>query len=168
MLTDNMSGPRTERRESFKADIRRVGKFGAVGVINTLLDFTIYNLLHNQADLTLIEANIVSTTCAMIFSFFANKQIVFKHHGGRWWHQALPFFAATMFGLYVLQNGTITLLTDIWPGLLGTLVMVVHGLGLGRVVSDSFVVNNGAKAVATAVSLAWNYVIYKKVVFKHG
>ncbi|HSX02612.1 MAG TPA: GtrA family protein [Candidatus Saccharimonadia bacterium] len=163
-----MSGLSAERRDSFKADLRRVGKFGAIGVINTLLDFTIYNVLHTQAGLSLIEANIISTTCAMIFSFFANKQIVFKHHGGRWWHQAVPFFAATMFGLYVLQNGTITLLTDIWPGMLGVAVMLAHATGASRVVSDSFVVNNGAKAVATAVSLAWNYIIYKKVVFKHG
>lgn len=152
---------------STRAEVRRVGKFGIVGASNTLIDFTIYNLLHFGLGFGLISSNIVSTTTAMAISFFANKRLVFKHHHGPVLKQAGIFFLTTAFGLYVLQNGTILLLTDIWTLPLDLLVKLVHLIGLNAVLTDRFVINNGAKAVATMVSLTWNYILYKKVVFVH-
>jgi putative flippase GtrA len=148
------------------AEIKRVGKFGLVGIFNTVIDFTTYNVLHFVAGWALIPANIVSTTCAMAFSFVANKQLVFKPEVGSWVRQAGIFFVTTAFGLYVLQNGTITLLVDYWTWPLAVGVGLVHTFHLDRWLSDQFVINNGAKAIATLVSLTWNYIIYKKVVFK--
>jgi putative flippase GtrA len=144
--------------------IKHVGTFGLVGILNTLIDFVIYNLLSGEAGFSLIQANVVSTTCAMLFSFFANKHIVFKKKDGSIRQQALMFFLVTAFGLYVLQTGTIKLLTEVWTWPLTTIVASLHAAGLHG--HDQFLVKNGAKAAATIVSLAWNYIIYKKVVFK--
>ena len=94
-------------------DIVRAGKFGVVGALNTLIDFVLYNVLSTFLKLTLVQANIISTTIAMIFSFTANKKLVFKSQGAVL-KQGILFFAVTAFGLYVLQTGTIKLLTDIW------------------------------------------------------
>lgn len=145
-------------------EFRRVGVFGLVGILNTLLDFVIYNQLSSKVGLSLVQANFVSTTVAMAFSFIANKRVVFKKHSGSIVKQALVFFAVTAFGLYVLQTGTILLLTDVWlyPVHLGLLTF--HAIGVRN--HDDFLIKNGAKAIATAVSLAWNYVMYKRVVFR--
>lgn len=149
------------------AEMRRVGKFGAVGVINTLIDFVLYNVIHFVLGLGLIPANIISTTTAMLFSFVMNKQVVFKKKDGSVIGQAIVFFAITAFGLYVLQNSIIHFLTDVWVTPMQLLVRVVRVIGLDTLLTDAFVVNNGAKVIATVVSLLWNYVMYKKVVFKH-
>jgi putative flippase GtrA len=113
--------------------------------------------------LTLVQSNIISTTVSMIFSFNANKRLVFAKHGGSVVKQAVLFLAVTAFGLYILQTGTIWLLTDVWLGPVGLGVAAAHSLGI--IGHDQFLIKNGAKAIATVVSLTWNYIMYKKVVF---
>ena len=147
-------------------EFRRVSRFGVVGILNTLLDFGIYNVLTAQAGWSVLPANAVSTTIAMLFSFFANRHLVFKGHSSSAWRQAALFFATTAFGLYVLQLGVLHLLTAVWLGPVNVAVSFAHGLGLRSVLSDSFVRNNSAKVAATVVSLTWNYFAYKLVVFK--
>lgn len=144
--------------------IKHVGKFGAVGALNTLLDFVIYNVLSGNVGLSLIESNIISTTVAMTFSFFANKQLVFKKHDGVVAKQAISFLVITAFGLYILQNGTIQFLTQVWHYPMLVMLDIAHIVGVRG--HDDFLVKNGAKAIATVISLSWNYVMYKKVVFK--
>lgn len=148
------------------AEVKRVGKFGLVGVLNTLLDFTIFNILGHFLHLAAVPANLISTTCAMTFSFFANKQVVFQRKGGSMLKQGIIFYTVTAFGLYVLQTGTIHILTDVWryPTLLA--VDIVHLLNLNHLLSDNFVVKNAAKACGTLLSLIWNYIMYKRVVFR--
>ena len=154
------------RRRLTKANFKQAGKFGLVGVINTAIDFLIYNLLHFGAGLALVPANIVSTTVAMTFSFVANKRLVFRHETATQARHIALFLIVTAFGLYVLQNGAIVLLTEIWTWPLRVLIEVCHAAGLGHFMTDTFIFNNGAKAAATAVSLTWNYILYRKVVFR--
>jgi putative flippase GtrA len=146
------------------SELKRVGKFGIVGVINTIIDFGIYNVLSSRVGFTLVQANIVSTTVAMVFSFFANKNVVFKSKSGSIKHQAISFLLVTAFGLYILQTGTIELLTHVWLWPMNTLVIFAHSAGITD--HNSFIIKNGAKLVGTVISLIWNYVMYKKVVFK--
>lgn len=145
-------------------NIKRVSKFGAVGIFNTLLDFVIYNVLSSKVGMSLVQSNIISTTVAMVFSFFANKRLVFKKDTGSVWRQALIFFAVTAFGLYVLQTGTIHFLSEVWFWPMNTFVWFAHLLQLYG--HDEFLRKNGVKAIATVLSLTWNYIMYKKVVFR--
>lgn len=156
----------TKKSSSQAARVKRVGKFGIVGIANTLIDFAIYNVLFGVVGLDVRVANIISTTIAMVFSFTANKRLVFKPQSGSVMKQAIIFYAVTAFGLYVLQTGTIHILKDVWLGPIDLLLLIVHSLGLSQYLPDTFVINNGAKAAGTVLSLAWNYVMYRKVVFK--
>lgn len=140
-----------------------IGKFGLVGVFNTLIDFVIYNLLSSNG-LTLVESNLVSTTVAMVFSFFANKRLVFKKAGGNLFREVVLFWLVSAFGVYILQTGIIKLLTDVWVSPLNDLVTLAHSAGvMGH---DTFIIKNGAKIIGTVVSLTWNFFMYKRVVFK--
>lgn len=146
------------------SEIRRIGKFGIVGILNTLIDFTIYNLASTALGLSLVASNLISTTVAMIFSFFANKHLVFQKSSRAWHHQVILFYVVTAFGLYVLQTGTILLLTSVWTAPLHTLVDLCHAVGVQD--HDAFIIKNGAKVAGSVLSLAWNYIMYKRVVFK--
>ena len=147
------------------SDLARVSKFSAVGIVNTAIDFGLYNVMFAVFGLSIIVANLISTTVAMVFSFFANRHVVFEAGHGRAARQAVLFLVTTAFGLYVLQLGIIKLLTDVWTGPLTIAVTVVHGAGLTHL-SDRFIRFNGAKAIGTVASLIWNYFVYKRVVFK--
>ncbi len=158
-----MSNTQPSRRH----EIVRAGKFGVVGILNTAIDFAIYNILSGIVGLTLVQSNIVSTTIAMTFSFLANRHVVFKGANQASVHrQILLFLAVTGFGLYILQTGTIKLLTEVWLAPLALVLALAHMLGISA--HDQFIIKNGAKAIATMVSLTWNYIMYKKVVFKNA
>lgn len=159
MLKSNMA------KSASTSEAKRVGKFGVVGVINTIIDFTIYNVLSSKTALTLIQSNFISTTCAMTFSYFANRSVVFHAKSNNPVKQALLFFAFTTFGLYVLQNGVIYFLTVTWTGPVNLAASIVAKLGLAGVFSHTFVVKNSAKAAGIVVSLTWNYLTYRKYVF---
>lgn len=147
------------------SEVVKVSKFGAIGVINTLIDVALLNFFHFQLGIPKLQANFFSTGIAMTFSFFANKQLVFGSRQGNLWLQAIKFFTVTAFGLWVLQAGVIKLLTEVWlgPGELAT--DIVELIGLSKLLSPDFIALNSAKAVAILVSMIWNYVMYKKVVF---
>ena len=150
--------------ETSPSELRRVGKFGLVGAFNTLIDFSLFNLLSSFAGLSLVFANLLSTTVAMVFSFVANKQMVFEKRSGSLTRQAATFFLVTAFGLYVIQNGVIVLLTQIWLDPVHLGVGLAHVVGLQH--DDAFVIKNTAKLIGTLASLTWNYYLYKMVVFK--
>ena len=147
------------------SEIGRVGKFGIVGVINTVIDFTILNVLHSLFGMGIIESNLISTTVAMLFSFIVNRKYVFTGHETSVWRQGSTFLMVTAIGLYGLQTVIIHLLTVTWTGPLGLAVRVVRALGLGGVLSANIVITNGAKTIATLATLIWNYLLYKRVVF---
>jgi putative flippase GtrA len=154
-----------EERPKKRHDIKRVGKFGLVGILNTLIDFVIFNLLSGPpVGLGLIQSNIISTTVAMMFSFITNKKLVFQKHDGSAVKQALMFYAVTAFGLYILQTGTIHILTEVWTWPTQLAVSFANAVGFSG--HDQFVAKNFAKAAGTVFSLSWNYIMYKKVVFK--
>lgn len=147
-----------------RQEIKRIGTFGVVGVINTLLDFAILDFFHLTLGWAFIPANLISTTVAMIFSFFMNRHVVFKAHTERVWHQIIWFWIVTAFGLYVLQTGMIWLLEHPWLSLSNGFVSIERDLGF-RHMSKAFLTTNTIKLLVDVVSMAWNYVLYKKVVF---
>ena len=149
--------------------LTRILKFGAVGVINTLLDFVIFNILTSKRiNLPKIRANLISTTTAMIFSFVMNKRFVFEATGGNFWLQAATFFAVTAFGLYALQNLVIYILLMKWQLIPRLFYAVIELLKLNKILaflSKDFVYKNVAKAFGTAFSMTWNYLMFEFVVF---
>lgn len=144
-----------------------LAKFGLIGVLNTIIDFVIFNILTNKRlGWGKIYANLVSTTVAMIFSFTMNRGFVFQATSGNVYLQGVEFFAVTMFGLYVLQNLAIYFLLHIWTWPVELAWGVVKFLHLNRWLSKDFTEKNAAKAAATLVSLTWNYLMFSFIVFK--
>ena len=141
---------------------KEVGKFGVVGVFNTLFDFFVLNILSLVLGIPKIPANLISTSLAMIISFELNLRFVFRQSGSARFRQAALFLLVTAFGLYVLQSGVIYLFTVAWTT---PLIRVYDIINAYVPFSEDFVVLNGAKAIATLVSLMWNFVLYKTVVF---
>jgi len=155
----SVSSAKTKRR------IKHVGKFGIVGILNTVLDFGVFNVLGKYFGMAAVQANIISTTIAMIFSFFINRQLVFKGGEKSVWRHAVAFLATTAIGLYVIQTGVVYILAHVWREPLEAITHLVRVMGI-QIFSDEFYVRNGAKAIGTVFSLAWNYIMYKKVVFR--
>lgn len=127
----------------------QIGRFAIVGTINTAIDFGLLFLL-TFLGLPKIAANTVSTGSAFVFSFFANKKYTFKSTNKNIKYEIISFIIITLFGLWVLQNGIIWLITSL----------------IKNIVSQEQLALFAAKLLATAISLVWNYCLYDKVVFK--
>lgn len=123
------------------------GRFLLVGGANTAIDFGVLFLL-TAVGLGVWPANTLSTSVALIFSFFANRTFTFRADG-RNRTQIFWFLVVTLFGLWVLQPLVI----------LGVTAVVPHTLANDAL--SLFI----AKVVATCVTLVWNFVLYKKLVF---
>ena len=143
---------------------KQASLFAVVGVFNTLLDFTILNVLSLGFGFYVLVANVVSTSVAMVISFFLNKRFVFKRDTAAVHKQFILFIGITAFGLYVIQNILIEVFANRW--LLP--VEIAHDItqALSLPFTSDFVRINGAKAIATVASMVWNYVMYDKYVFK--
>ena len=127
----------------------QIGRFAIVGTINTAIDFGLLFLLAFLG-LPKIAANTISTGSAFVFSFFANKKYTFKSTNKNIKYEIISFIIITLFGLWVLQNGIIWLITPL----------------IKNIVSQEQLALFAAKLLATAISLVWNYCLYDKVVCK--
>jgi putative flippase GtrA len=123
-------------------------RFLAVGGFNTLLDFGLLFLL-KAFGLPVITANVISTTIAFCFSFFANKNYTFKTTDTNIKREIVLFIVITLFGLWVLQTIIIKAVTY---------ALVPYGL-----TSDMTLLI--AKLIATIATMAWNYTMYSQFVF---
>ena len=127
----------------------KIIRFGIVGAINTALDFGLL-LLFTHLGLPKIVSNTLSTGMAFIFSFFANKKYTFRSSSGNVKREIVLFTIVTLFGLWVLQNGVIWLISPLCAALL-------HNESLALL---------PAKLAGTIVSLTWNYLTYDILVFR--
>ncbi len=124
-------------------------RFLTVGVANTAIDFGLLFAL-KALGLPTINANMVSTTAAFCFSFFANKKYTFKSTGVNLKREVGLFIIVTLFGLWVLQT---------------IVIKLVQGALSGSHLDDGIVLLI-AKLLAVGVTLIWNYTLYSRVVFK--
>lgn len=124
-------------------------RFILVGVCNTTIDFALLFTLKTLG-LPVISANIISTSAAFCFSFFANKKYTFKSIIGNVKREILLFVIVTLFGLWVIQTIVIYFASSLLANsqLSNDLILLI------------------AKVVATIASLIWNYTLYSRVVFK--
>ena len=124
-------------------------RFAFVGGINTAIDFVVLFILV-ALGLPTIASNFISTSTALIFSFFANKKYTFRDSNifnkGRF----TAFLAVTLFGLWILQ-----------PIIISFFSHLLVSCQFDKNISLFF-----SKVIATLVTLLWNYLLYRKFVFK--
>lgn len=143
----------------------RVVRFGLVGIINTLVDFTILNVLVFVVGLDKLPANIVSVSCAMLVSYALNHSFVFRSDDQEHAKRFVPFAVITMFGLFVIQNVVIYVMVHAVTLPAELLYNIQNALGMDF--SKEFITLNTAKVAATAATMIWNYTMYKQVVFRN-
>lgn len=124
-------------------------RFAFVGILNTAIDFTLFNILSLLIGFPTILSNTISTGIAIIFSFAVNRRWTFKSTNSSYFKQAIIFILLTIFGMWVINNSIVWLLTSLLPQEM-----------------EVFLRNNIAKIVATGASLIWNYLSYKYIVFR--
>lgn len=153
---------------------KQAGKFAAVGVLNTAIDFIILNALvflgftaafsiFNQKFLI---ANVISVAAAMINSFILNKQWVFRCEGGSVFLEIIKFLAITIIGMFVVHQLIFNFFYYEFHTVADLIIAVVRLIKLDSVFSDQFVILNFSKSIAIVGSLIWNFVGYKFFVFK--
>lgn len=137
--------------------VKKIAGFGGVGVLNTIVDYAIFNVLLMSFGVHPFWANIASTSAALTCSYFLNKRYVFKHGKGFDAKSAFLFIDFTLFGLWVIQG-------------LG-LSLIIHWVQTNYpalYADHTFLIANGAKLLASVGSIVWNFVTYNTIVFKHS
>ena len=124
-------------------------RFVIVGGANTALDFLVLFFFVNIG-IDKIVANYISTSVALVFSFFANKSFTFKNTDKNAKKQFLLFLAVTLAGLWILQP------------------IIIWGISpiLAPHIPNEAILLFVAKLIATVASLIWNYLLYSRLVFK--
>lgn len=151
----------------------RVSLFAVVGVINTLTDIVLLNILRVVTDTTtdqtgrLIILNLISASSVAMLSFYLNRRYVFKSQGTKN-HMFVPFLAITLTSIFVLQSLVIAFALGSFDPLAKFVMELVQDLNVPLLqnFTFNFYEANLAKICATAASMVWNYIWYKRVIFK--
>lgn len=158
-----MSEEKKQPKTADHAEIKRVGRFGLVGILNTVVDFVVYNgLLFLLPAVPAIWAGIISGTAAMINSFVFNKNFTFKAKKLST-KKLVMFFVITAAGLYIIRPAILYVFTDYWLWPSQLLYSITTALRLPF--SQEFDTRNLALVAAIAVVLVYNYLLYKYYVF---
>lgn len=130
-------------------------KFVMVGVLNTGIDFFVFNLLIDvtgrSQGIAITLFKLASFLCALVNSYALNRLWTFEGEAAPSWmgQEFMRFAVVTLVGL-MLNVGTTSLIANVTSPL----------YGLSQVRWD-----NLAAAVATASNLVWNFAGYKLFVF---
>ena len=134
--------------------ISQIVKFLEIGVLNTFIDLGILNFLVGLSGVTsglgLAPLNTFSFLCAATNSYYWNKFWTFKKAGQMAGKEFLQFLVVSIIG-WGINTGIVVLGT--------TFMSPLASLSAGAWI-------NVAKLLATFISMVWNFVGYKFIVFK--
>lgn len=156
-MNTNINQPEKFTRRLVKL-IRQFSKFVLIGFLNTAIDFTILNLLMWLTGIYkgrwIFLLNVISFSVAVVNSYLWNKFWVFKAKEADQAKEIVSefsqFIVIAVIGMIINSLIVFSITTFIPP---------VFGL-------NPQVWANLAKALATGVSLLWNFTGYKLIVFK--
>lgn len=132
--------------------VKKKISFLVIGVINTLVDVSIYLMLMSTSLLAPVIANFISTSIGIITSFMLNKRFTFYDSRNPRGRSFVLFFVFTAFALWVLQ-----------PIIIAAASYLVEKLDIDMPTQFQIAV---PKIIATIVTLIWNYTMYDRVVFR--
>jgi putative flippase GtrA len=135
-------------------------RFAIVGLAATAIDWGILFTLVAFGSPSL-PSNFVSTSFAMVFSFFTNKSFTFKAKNITKKHMVY-FVIITIIGMWVIQPIIIASVDKVL-GVWFTDSQLIKWVGTW--IKSKYIVLFFAKGLATAASLVWNYLMYRKYVF---
>ncbi|WP_054692342.1 glycosyltransferase [Syntrophomonas palmitatica] len=128
-------------------------RFGLTGLINTLMDFGIFNILlfftGAASSLAIGLINIVAIGMAAVNSYFLNQCFTFQTKTKSHFSQGLRFAAATIMGLFI-----------------NTLVVIFATHNLHLFPYPNYIVLNLSKILGAILSASWNFLTYRFWVFQ--
>jgi putative flippase GtrA len=162
-MTTTESTPRLEK----KRELARFLKFCVVGTLGAAIDFGLLNLLVQLASFPKPLANACSFSVAVLSNFIWNRLWVYPETRGEPLRKQFVQFAAVNVVGLLINTGIFTA-TDSW--LLGESSLFAEQMaaladGLGMEHFD--LAYNGAKVIATAIVLFWNFLANRLWTFKH-
>lgn len=100
--------------------------FAMVGVVNTLIDFSVFWSANNILDWPLVPSNVLAWLVAVSFSYGMNTFITFGPESGRVlrWRDYATFIASGVAGM-VASTATLVALSYVMPVLLAKLVSIL-------------------------------------------
>lgn len=138
-------------------NIREIIVFGIIGVLNTSIDIGvfmflkyIFNIENQSAWIILI--NLIAIIIAIIFSYFANKNLTFQHKKNSNAQEIGSFLIVNAFGFIV---NTIILTVVIY-------ILSIIAPNLEDLIDPAFI----GKILGTAGSMIVSFIGYKFLVFK--
>lgn len=146
--------------------VKQAGKFGIVGVSNTLIDLGVYNLLIFMFGMYTVYASVISVSLAIINSYIWNKRWTFQDRS----KDDIPveFIKFVLFSLVglAIQAGVIWMLAENWTKSGEFAYSIVEAINLNSIFSEAFVIANWAKVWGIGLALIWNFTAYKMWTFK--
>lgn len=143
---------------------RKIIRFLAVGCFNTAFDIGLLLTFVKRFNWPPLAANSLSVSIAVTVSYFLNHRIVFREKDGYSLRKYVRFFLVTGLGVILIQDVVIYFVTDrLWVISESRLFSV-----LGHTLHLKTAELVGAKLSAVLVGLAWNYLLYKYIVFGDG
>lgn len=150
--------PYTHRFRSFF--MSKQIRFIAAGLLNTAVDFSVFNVALHVFSTKIWIANICSTSIAMVVSFAINKKAVFGDGKQYSPQQFAAFVIVTAVGLWGLQTIIVVGMNNILR-----LTIVGAARSTGNSAAIRWIIPNVAKGMATIISAIWNYFWYDRVIF---
>jgi putative flippase GtrA len=145
---------------------KRLVRFAAVGVFNTLFNLLLFNVFIFAFGLHVTLSNIISILISIAISFILNVKLVFIKYDLRNLHTTfVKFLAVTLVSQLVIQQLVLLFFLDVFqfPGhLVNDIARHLPGL---QDLSRRFYELNTAKILAVGVSLIANFLAYERVVF---
>lgn len=132
--------------------LREIVLFVGVGILNTLVDFIVLNsliaLTHRDSGLWLLVFNSLSFLAAVINSYVLNGRFTFRNsrQGSPW--RFIWFVGVNAIGL-MINSLTVVLMSPLVSKELSTIAAI-----------------NVSKALATLLSLSWNYFAIRRWIFR--
>ncbi|HEX3011727.1 MAG TPA: glycosyltransferase, partial [Syntrophomonadaceae bacterium] len=133
--------------------LQQILRFGITGIINTLIDFAVFNLLVAVTDIhsgwLLGMVNMLAIAVAAANSYFMNRSWTFKNiDEQKRIRQITRFIIATAIGMFL--NSIILLLISSMADLIPV---------------SNFVILNTGKVLGAILSASWNFIVYRQWVF---
>ncbi len=130
--------------------VRALGRFGTVGVLNTLVDLTAFAILRGWLGLPTLIANTLSYSAGIVNSYIWNRRWTFARRPRRAIGAQFPRFAAVSVSALVLNDVLVLSLAPVLE------TWLAHpGLALAA-----------AKICATGASLVWNFTLNNRWTFR--
>jgi putative flippase GtrA len=128
--------------------LQEVSKFGAIGVVNLVVNYAVFNLLVLTVFVDgQLKANVAATVVATTNSYFMNRHWTFRNRPKSALHREYAlFFLFNIAGLMIE---------------LGVLAVAKYGLGI-----TTLVALNVAKGFATCLGMVFRFWAYRTVVFR--